>query len=162
MFVLGKSKTIFFPSNTLIYGISRDGSKKFNICTCEHVILGQLRMRGHQTKNAPLLIALIYCHFTQLMWDINVRLVSAAISSTFKWFVAEFYIISRIISFFFLTLLDPYQLPVLTSTPTYPALLWFLSDLIWHFEMPFLSKRCAARWYFEVFICITKNFFCMF
>ena len=30
MFVEGKSKTIFFPSNTLIYGISRDGSKNFN------------------------------------------------------------------------------------------------------------------------------------
>ena len=34
----------FFPSGTLIYGISRDGSKNVNICTCELVILGQLRI----------------------------------------------------------------------------------------------------------------------
>ena len=44
----------FFPSDTLIYGISRDGSKIFNIRTCEHMILGQLRMRAGQTKNAPM------------------------------------------------------------------------------------------------------------
>ena len=29
MFVYGKSRIIFFPSNTLIYGISRDGSRNF-------------------------------------------------------------------------------------------------------------------------------------
>ena len=56
MFVLGKSKTIFFPSNTLIYGISRDGSKNFNIRTCEHMILCQLRMGARQAKNAPLIL----------------------------------------------------------------------------------------------------------
>ena len=38
----GRSRTIFFPSKTLIYGISRDDSKNFNIRTCEHMILGQL------------------------------------------------------------------------------------------------------------------------
>ena len=54
MFVKGKSKTIFFPSNTLIYGISRDGSKNLNIHTCEHMILGQLRMGARHAKNAPL------------------------------------------------------------------------------------------------------------
>ena len=54
MFVEGKSRTVFFPSDTLIYGISRDGSKNFNIRTCEHMILGQLRMGARQTKNAPL------------------------------------------------------------------------------------------------------------
>ena len=54
MFVQGKSKTIFFPSNTLIYGISRDGSKNVNIRTFEHVILGQLRIGARQTKNAAL------------------------------------------------------------------------------------------------------------
>ena len=48
------SRTIFFPSNTLIYGISRDGSKNFNIRTCEHMILGQLRMGARQAKNVPL------------------------------------------------------------------------------------------------------------
>ena len=57
MIVLGKSRTIFFPSNTLIYGISRDGSKNVNIRTCEHMILGQLRMGARQAKNAPLTIA---------------------------------------------------------------------------------------------------------
>ena len=56
MFVSGKSKTIFFPSNTLIYGISRDGSKNFNIRTCEHMILGQLRIGARQAKNAALLV----------------------------------------------------------------------------------------------------------
>ena len=54
MFVEGKSRTVFFPSDTLIYGISRDGSKNYNIRTCEHMILGQLRMGARQTKNAPL------------------------------------------------------------------------------------------------------------
>ena len=43
-----------FPSDTLIYGISRGGSKNFNKRTCEHMILGRLRMRARQTKNAPL------------------------------------------------------------------------------------------------------------
>ena len=38
---------IIFPSNTLIYGISRDGSKIFNIRTCEHMILGQLSIWEH-------------------------------------------------------------------------------------------------------------------
>ena len=54
MFVEGKSRTVFFPSDTLIYGISRDGSQNFNIHTCEHMILGQLRMGSRQAKNAPL------------------------------------------------------------------------------------------------------------
>ena len=36
----GSQEQSFFPSNTLIYGISRDGSKNFDIRTCEHMILG--------------------------------------------------------------------------------------------------------------------------
>ena len=55
MFVEGKSRTVFFPSDTLIYGISRNGYKNFNIHTCEHMILGQLRMGARQAKNAPLI-----------------------------------------------------------------------------------------------------------
>ena len=39
-----QSRTVSFPSGTLIYGISRNGSKNINIRTCEHVILGQLRI----------------------------------------------------------------------------------------------------------------------
>ena len=54
MFVEGKSRTVFFPSDTLIYGISRDGSKKYNIRTCEHMILGQPRMGARQRNYAPL------------------------------------------------------------------------------------------------------------
>ena len=54
MFVKGKSRTIFFPADTLIYGISLDGYKDFNMRTCEHMILGQLRMGVRQAKNAPL------------------------------------------------------------------------------------------------------------
>ena len=54
MFVEGKSRTVFFPSDTLIYGISRDGSKNYNIRTCEHMILGQLRMGARQSNYAPL------------------------------------------------------------------------------------------------------------
>ena len=54
MFVEGKSRTVFFPSDTLIYGISCDGSKNYNIRTCEHMILGQLRMGARQTNYAPL------------------------------------------------------------------------------------------------------------
>ena len=38
----------------MISCISRDGSKNFNIPTCEHMILGQLTMGARQTKNAPL------------------------------------------------------------------------------------------------------------
>ena len=48
----------FFPSDTLIYGISRGGSKNSNIRTCEHRILGQLTMGARQTKNAPLPMAI--------------------------------------------------------------------------------------------------------
>ena len=48
----GSQEQSFFPSDTLIYGISRAGSKNFNIHTCEHMILGQLRMGARQTKNA--------------------------------------------------------------------------------------------------------------
>ena len=59
MFVEGKSRTVFFPSDTLIYGISRDGSKNFNIRTCEHMILGQLRMGARQTNYAPLVLLFI-------------------------------------------------------------------------------------------------------
>ena len=54
MFVEGKSRTVVFPSDTLIYGISRDGSKNYNIRTCEHMILVQLRMGARQTNYAPL------------------------------------------------------------------------------------------------------------
>ena len=50
----GSQEQSFFRSDTLIYGIPRDGSKNVNIRTCEHVILGQLRMGARQTKNAPL------------------------------------------------------------------------------------------------------------
>ena len=56
MFVLGKWRTICFPSNTFIYGISRDSFKNFNIRACEHMILGQLRMGARQAKNAPLFL----------------------------------------------------------------------------------------------------------
>ena len=52
----GSQEQSFFPSGNIIYGISRDGSKNFNKRTCEHMILGQLRMRARQAKNAPLSI----------------------------------------------------------------------------------------------------------
>ena len=54
MFVEGKSRTVFFPSDTLIYGICRDGSKNYNIRACEHFILGQLRMGTRATIYARL------------------------------------------------------------------------------------------------------------
>ena len=50
MFVEGKSRAVFFSSDTLIYGISRDGSKNYNIRTCEHVILGQEHKRSMNEK----------------------------------------------------------------------------------------------------------------
>ena len=49
-----------FPSNTLIYGISRDGSKNINIRTCEQLIFGQLTMGARQAKNAPLPVIIIF------------------------------------------------------------------------------------------------------
>ena len=54
MFVEGKSRTVFFTSDTLIYGISRDGSKNYNIRTCEHMIQCQLRMGPRATIYAAL------------------------------------------------------------------------------------------------------------
>ena len=54
MFVEGKSKTVFFPSDTLIYGICRDGTKNNNIRACEHLILGQFRMGARSAIYAPL------------------------------------------------------------------------------------------------------------
>ena len=53
-----------FPSDTLIYGIPRDSSKNFNIHTCEHMILGQLRMGARQAKNAPLPQSMILIMFS--------------------------------------------------------------------------------------------------
>ena len=61
MFVEGKSRTVFFPSDTRIYGISRDGSKNYDIRTCEHMILGQLRMGARQTNYAPLADISFHC-----------------------------------------------------------------------------------------------------
>ena len=55
MFVEGKSRTVFFPSDTLIYGICRDGTKNNNIRACEHLILGQFRMGARSAIYAPLL-----------------------------------------------------------------------------------------------------------
>ena len=55
MFVEGKSRTVFFPSDTLIYGICRDGTKNYNIRACEHLILGQLRMGARSAIYAPLM-----------------------------------------------------------------------------------------------------------
>ena len=65
MLVEGKSRTVFFPSDTLIYGISRDGTKNYNIRTCEHMILGQLRMGARQTNYAPLDR---HKHYTLTIW----------------------------------------------------------------------------------------------
>ena len=56
MFVEGKSRTVFFPSDTLIYGICRDGTKNYNIRACEHLILGQLRMGARSAIYALLQI----------------------------------------------------------------------------------------------------------
>ena len=60
-----------FPSNTHFYGISRDGSKKFNIRTCEHMILGQLMMGARQMKNAPLLRQRQFCDKTAYVWGLH-------------------------------------------------------------------------------------------
>ena len=55
MFVEGKSRTVFFPSDTLIFGICHDGTKNYNIRACEHLILGQLRMGARSAIYAPLM-----------------------------------------------------------------------------------------------------------
>ena len=60
MFVEGKSRTVFFPSDTLIYGICRDGTKNNNIRACEHLILGQFRMGARSAIYAPLDYSLRY------------------------------------------------------------------------------------------------------
>merc|ERR1711894_482196 len=43
-----------FPSDTLIYGICRDGSKNYNIRTWEHMTRGQLRLGARATINVAL------------------------------------------------------------------------------------------------------------
>ena len=53
LLVVPVSRTICFPSDIPIYGISHDGSKNFNTRTCEHTIFGQLMMGARQKKNAP-------------------------------------------------------------------------------------------------------------
>ena len=47
-------KRSLFPSDTLIYGISRNGSKDYNIRTCEHMTRGQLRIWARATINVAL------------------------------------------------------------------------------------------------------------
>ena len=64
MFVEGKSKTVFFPSDTLIYGICRDGTKNNNIRACENLILGQFRMGARSAIYAPLLKCGPWVHWT--------------------------------------------------------------------------------------------------
>ena len=66
MFVEGKSKTVFFPSDTLIYGICRDGTKNNNIRACEHLILGQFRMGARSAIYAPLI-----CGLYIASWKLN-------------------------------------------------------------------------------------------
>ena len=78
MFVEGKSRTVFFPSDTLIYGISRNGSKNYNIRTCEHMILGQLRMGARQTNYAPLVGNLIFCSFISKRFHLGSGAAKAA------------------------------------------------------------------------------------
>ena len=56
----GSQEQSFFSSDTLIYGISRDGSKNFQIRTCEHMTISQLRMGARQTKNAPLALGNVF------------------------------------------------------------------------------------------------------
>ena len=53
MFVSGNERTVFFPSDTLIYGISRGCCRNFNIRTCEHMILGQLIMGARKMHPWP-------------------------------------------------------------------------------------------------------------
>ena len=81
MFVEGKSRTVFFPSDTLIYGISRDGSKNYNIRICEHMILGQLQMGARQTNYAPLAKCTMYCLL--LVWSMRCQIIYDVISQTF-------------------------------------------------------------------------------
>ena len=44
---------IFFPLQTLLFTVFL--MTALNIRTCEHMVLGQLRMGARQAKNAPLL-----------------------------------------------------------------------------------------------------------
>ena len=53
-------------SSYLVYGISRDGSKNFNIRTCEHMVLGRLRIGARQAKNAPLHVSIVNDNDKQL------------------------------------------------------------------------------------------------
>ena len=95
------SKTIFFPSNTLIYGISRDGSKNFNIHTCEYMILGQLTMGAHQTKNATLQSEPIY-----LGIDLVKIVVIMGVTKHFDLLEDEFWWRFALGDVFFLILID--------------------------------------------------------
>ena len=74
MFAERKSRIVFFPSDTLIYGISRDGSKNYNTRTCEHMILGQLRMGARQTNYAPLATVVLYFELHNFTWEQQLQL----------------------------------------------------------------------------------------
>ena len=52
-------KNSLFPSDTLIYGICRDGSKNYNIRTWEHMTRGQFRLGARATINVALMVITI-------------------------------------------------------------------------------------------------------
>ena len=52
---LREVKTVFFPSDTLIYGISRDGSKIFNIGTCE-LSMGARGVSSEHVENMEMFV----------------------------------------------------------------------------------------------------------
>ena len=83
----GSQEQSFFPSNTLIYGISRDGSKNFNIRTCEHMILGQLSMGARQAKNAPLCTVCIFLALSLYLSKLQLICQAQQALATFKSFV---------------------------------------------------------------------------
>ena len=54
MFVEGKSRTVFFRLQTLLFTAFLATVQKIITYACEHMILGQLRMGARQTNYAPL------------------------------------------------------------------------------------------------------------
>ena len=53
-----ENREMFSCSPTQVRSDSQRTSKIFNICTCEHMILGQLTIGARQAKNAPLIVQL--------------------------------------------------------------------------------------------------------
>ena len=68
---------------SLIYSVFRDGSKNYNIRTCEHMIFGQLWIAARQTNYAPLLVTRVFLRL--MLWFQMISPCSMLTAGVFPW-----------------------------------------------------------------------------